>query len=340
MTKSNASFTEADHLGAGRSDRDKTGSRPLRVPGPPPLILLAGPTGVGKTELALELARRIPVEVVNADSMQIYRFMDIGTAKPTAAERRRVPHHLFDIVEPDETFDAARYQAMACPVVDALRSLGVVPLVVGGTGLYMKVLLRGLCAGAPGDPQVKKDLRGQLARHGLAPLYARLQRIDPGAAAKIHPHDRQRILRALEVYQVTSQPLSTWQQQHRFQQIRYPSLNIFLYRDRQDLYRRIDRRVRQMMDRGLLDEVKRLLDAGYSPDLKSMQSLGYRHLASYLAGAGGSLDDTVKVIQRDTRRYAKRQLTWFRSDPTFQWFHADERDHVLRRVTETLAGAR
>lgn len=293
----------------------------------PPVILLAGPTGVGKTNLSLHLASRLGTEIVNADSMQIYRHMDIGTAKPTPEEQSRVPHHLIDIVDPDEPFDAARYLEVARPVVDALHKRGKIPLIVGGTGLYMKVLTRGICNGPGEDLEVRNALHRELEEQGLARLHEELLRADPELGKRIHPHDRQRILRALEVYRATGESLSRLQAQHRFQQTLYPSLKIVLFRDREDLYERINRRVHLMMEQGFLQEVQRLLNRGYGPHLRSMQSLGYKQVAQHLLG-NISLDEAIYEIQRDTRRYAKRQLTWFRGDPEFQWFHAEDEKGV------------
>jgi tRNA dimethylallyltransferase len=308
-----------------------------------PIVLLAGPTAVGKTALALELARRLGTEIVNADSMQVYRYMDIGTAKPTAEEQRLVPHHLLDVVDPDEPFDAARYVAMARPVIDRFHRRGHIPLVVGGTGLYMKALTRGLCPGAPSAPEVRRTLMEEMARRGSAALHEELCRVDPVLGRRLHPNDRQRILRALEVYRATGRPLSHWQEQHRFQVSLYPSIKIALFREREDLYERINRRTWIMMEQGFLDEVRNLLAMGYAPSLKPMQSLGYRHLCDHLSGRR-DLEEAVALIQRDTRRYAKRQMTWFKGDPEFHWFHADDPDPVFRwverRLGETAAGGR
>jgi tRNA dimethylallyltransferase len=284
-----------------------------------PIILLAGPTAVGKTALSLELAHCLNTEIVNADSMQIYRYMDIGTAKPTPEERALAPHHLLDIVDPDEPFDAARYLDLAKPVVDALHAKGKIPLVVGGTGLYMKILTRGICPAAPGDPAVREQLQAEEERRGLAAMHAELVNSDPRLGARIHPNDRQRILRALEVFRITGIPLSQWQEQHRFEQTVYPGIKVFLYRDRRELYQRIDERVLQMMDVGFLEEVQGLMAKGYGPELKPMQSLGYKQIVRHLLGKCTHVE-AVQEIQRETRRYAKRQMTWFRGDPDFRWF--------------------
>ena len=242
--------------------------------------------------------------------------MDIGTAKPGAAQRARVPHHLLDVADPDEPFDAAQYLQQARPVIEALHGSGKMPLVVGGTGLYMKVLTRGICPVPPGDPAVKRQLLQELESAGPARLHEELLKIDPESARRIHSNDRQRIVRALEVFRVTGKPLSHWQAGHGFREPLYRTLKLFLFRPREELYRRIDARVETMMAEGFLDEVRGLLARGYSPRLKPMQALGYRQLIRHLQGAC-SLPEAIHDIQRDTRRYAKRQITWFRADPEF-----------------------
>lgn len=305
----------------------------------PPLILIAGPTAVGKTALSLDLAERLRTEIINADSMQVYRYMDIGTAKPSAEERARIRHHLLDVVDPDEHYDAAIFADQARPIIDDLHRQGKIPLVVGGTGLYMKALTRGLCAGPSADPEVRKTLAQELENHGLPYLYAELLRVDPRGAARIHPNDRQRILRALEVFRTTGVPLSHWQARHGFQTCVYRTLKIALIRERTDLYARIDRRVLEMMDHGLLDEVQWLLSQGYSCSLKSMQSLGYRHMCLYLSGAV-PLHEAVRLMQRDTRRYAKRQITWFQGDPEFRWFPAQDGGKIIQEILRALEDAR
>jgi tRNA dimethylallyltransferase len=247
-----------------------------------------------------------------------------------------VPHHLLDLVLPDEPFDAGTYLKQAQAVVAALHGRGKVPLVVGGTGLYLKVLSHGICAVAPGDAAVRERLQNELQARGLPHLYRELQSVDPVLAERMQPRDRQRILRALEVYAVTGKPLSAWQAGHGFRQSQYRTIKVFVTRSREDLYDRIDQRVRAMMAQGLLDEVKCLMDRGYGPDLKAMQSLGYRQLTAHLGGEC-SLDEAVQLIQRDTRRYAKRQLTWFRADPQYLWLPADDEERVVRHLDECLS---
>jgi len=313
-------------------------SKEVELGGVTPLVLLAGPTAVGKTSLSIELCARIPAEIINADSMQVYRRMEIGTAKPTNEQRRIVPHHLIDVVDPDEPFDAARYLYFAGPVIEAIRRRGKLPLVVGGTGLYMKVLTLGLCPSPPSDPEVKRRLIADGKSKGLGQLYCDLLRIDPESAARIHPNDRQRIIRALEVYYLGAVPLSTLQKGHGFKEQLLPTIKIFVNREREVLYGRINRRVDRMLESGLKDEVQGLLAMGYPAELKSMQSLGYRQMAAHIAGAI-SIDEAASQIKRDTRHYAKRQTTWFRGDREFRSFDPDDIEGIydyIRRAIEEL----
>ncbi len=279
----------------------------------------------------MELCARLGAEIINADSMQVYRRMDIGTAKPSPRDRDLVAHHLLDVADPDEPFDAARYMELARPVVHSVRQRGKAALVVGGTGLYMKVLTRGICQVPPSDPGIKDELFLDEQKRGLAQLFSELSLADPEAASRIHPHDRQRILRALEVYRITGIPLTTYQQKHGFADAGLSAIKIFIHRERQELYERINRRVDEMFSEGLEEEVRGLISMGYGPELKSMQSLGYKQMAQYVAGEL-SLEDAVYLIKRDTRRYAKRQMTWFRSDPEFGWFGADDISGIISRI--------
>jgi tRNA dimethylallyltransferase len=300
------------------------------------VIVLSGPTGVGKTDSAIRLAERLGAEIINADSMQVYRYMDIGTAKPTQEQRARVPHHLLDVVLPSEAFDAGLYLYHVQPVIRGLQEAMKTPLVVGGTGLYLKALTHGICEAAPADARVRQELLEELQELGLTRLFADLRRVDPDLAGRVQPRDRQRILRGLEVFRVTGRPLSSWQEQHGFQTKLFRTIKIFLNRPREQLYQRINKRVEAMMGQGFLEEVRSLLERGYGPELKSMQSLGYRHLAAHLANRV-SLDEAVSIIQRDTRHYAKRQLTWFRADPEYVWLPADQPEELDRLVDQALA---
>jgi tRNA dimethylallyltransferase len=310
-------------------------SREAEHTGAVPLIVLAGPTAAGKTSLSIELAARISAEIVNADSMQVYRFMEIGTAKPTLDERRIVAHHLIDVADPDEPFDAARYIDTAVPLIENIKARGKVPLVVGGTGLYIRVLTQGLCKGPPSNPEVKRRLLADEQSKGLGELYLDLLRVDPGSAEKIHRNDRQRIIRALEVFYSGGVPLSIIQKGHGFRDRIFPSVKVFMNRDREALFERIDKRVDRMLEEGLKGEVEGLLAMGYSAELKSMQSIGYKQMAAHLAGAM-SLQDAVLQIKRETRHYAKRQITWFRGDREFTSFDADDIEGIVEHVGKQL----
>jgi len=301
----------------------------------PSIIVVCGPTGIGKTATAIAIAEAEQGEIVGADSMQIYRHMDIGTAKPTVAERARAVHHLVDMVDPRESFDAARFAQMAGEVIADLAARDILPVVAGGTGLYIKVLTRGLFQSAAGDPSIKARLKEEEAEKGLAKLYRELERVDPETAARIHGNDRYRVLRALEVYRVSGRTMAQLQADHGFADQKYRCLKIGLTMDREKLYQRINRRVDIMLDAGLEAEVRCLLDMGYTPELKAMQSIGYRHMTAYLEGAV-SWEDMVSTLKRDTRRYAKRQFTWFRADPEIKWFEREDTAKILKRVRDFL----
>jgi tRNA dimethylallyltransferase len=300
------------------------------------IIIICGPTGVGKTGFAIGLAQKIRAEIVGADSMQIYRGMDIGTAKPTAAEQAAVVHHMVDIVDPGQDFDAAEYGRMAEKCVVALLSKGTTPLVVGGTGLYLKALIYGLAEAAASDSQVHDRLAAELARSGPRFMHQRLAQVDPPSARRIHPNDTFRILRALEVYHLTGRPLTAHQTDHGFARARFDALRIGLTLPRPELYTRIDRRVDAMIEEGLEAEVRALLAKGIDPRKKSMQSLGYRHMTDYLQGRL-EWDDAVRTLKRDHRRYAKRQMTWFGADSLVRWLRPDQFPEALALVESFLS---
>jgi len=285
---------------------------------PPRVAVLLGPTAVGKTAVALKLARHFNAEIVNADSLQVYRELNIGTAKPTVDERALVPHHLVDVVDPPAAYDAARYCREGRAALADLHRRGVPPLIVGGTGLYIKALLYGLFdqGSAPGG--IRHRLRQELTALGLEPLYQRLRYLDPAVADRLSPQDTYRILRALEVIEATGRPVSALQAAHRFKHCPYQVLKIGLTLPREELYRRIEKRVDAMLAAGWLEEARGLLSR-YPADLKPLKALGYRHLIAFLKGRW-AWEETVTLIKRDTRRYAKRQLTWFRADPDIKWF--------------------
>lgn len=301
----------------------------------PKLIIICGPTGIGKTALSLALAQRFNGRIIGADSMQIYKFMDIGTAKPSLEERRQVPHYMIDIVDPNESYDAARYARESREAISDIYSHGKLPFVVGGTGFYIRALLHGLCEAAPGDPVVRQKLRQEAQISGSKELYDRLLACDPEAASRIHPNDVYRIIRALEIYEIAGIPMSEYQRLHGFKAQPFDALKIGLNIERDALYERIDRRVDQMISNGLLDEVKMLLQMGYTGALKSMQSIGYQHMVNFLDGSMG-WDETVAALKRDTRRYAKRQFTWFKKDREINWKLPDEQEGIVSIVEAFL----
>jgi tRNA dimethylallyltransferase len=285
----------------------------------PRVIVVVGATAVGKTETVLRLATDLGAEIVNADSMQVYRYMDIGTAKPSAGDRALVPHHLVDMVDPDEDFDAFRYADLGRSVMREVWGRGRAVVVAGGTGLYVKALVHGLFPGAPKNIEIRDRLWAEAAAEGAVHLYRRLAAVDPSTARQVHCRDLVRIVRALEVWESSGRPISAWRKEHGFRQAPFRTLKIGLSVSRAQLYSRIDERVERMMAQGFLEEVNWLLDRGYGPELKSMQAIGYRHLVGYVAGRT-SLGEAVTTMKRDTRRYAKRQITWFGRDPEICWF--------------------
>lgn len=301
----------------------------------PPVIVLLGPTAVGKTELSLGLCERFHGEVVGADSRQIYRGMDIGTAKPTAAELARVPHHLIDICEPDEPFSLADYQQRAYAIIDAIHARGHVPFVVGGTALYIRAIVEGLrIPEAPPNPQLRAELETFLAEQGREALFQRLQALDPATAAVIDGQNPRRVLRALEIFLTTGQSKVALEgaapPPYRF-------LQIGLDRPRALLYERIDRRVDEMMAQGLIAETERLLAAGYRPPLPAITSLGYREIIAYLE-AGLPLPQAIEKIKTETHRYVRHQSTWFRKMTNIEWFtwDAGETATTTARTTERI----
>ena len=285
---------------------------------PPAVVVVVGPTASGKSELAVRLAERFAGEVVNADSMQVYRGMDIGTAKPSAELLQCVPHHLLGIVAPDVNFTAADFQQEARRVIGEIHARGRMPVVVGGTGLYIRALLHGLSQSPGEDKTFRAELTGIADREGNEVLLERLRSVDPETAARLHVNDRLRIIRALEVYQQSGRPFSAYQDSHGFAEAWCSSLKIGIDVPREELYRRINRRVEQMLADGLVDEVRGLLAAGYHPGLKALRSIGYKEICAYLSGAL-TLPEATELIQRDSRHYAKRQLTWFKKEPEINW---------------------
>jgi tRNA dimethylallyltransferase len=297
------------------------------------ILAIVGPTGTGKTALGLALAERFGGEIVNADSRQVYRGLDIGSAKPDAGERARVPHHLFNVVDPDEPFDCATYVRLARAALAGIAGRGRPAILVGGTGLYLKALRHGLFPGPPRDARLRAGLEaGERAAPGA--LYARLREIDPVAADRLHPNDVVRLVRAMEVYELTGRPISAWQEEHAFRATEVEVRMIGLDMERRALYDRIDRRSAAMVEAGLVDEVRELRRA-YGKDAPALQSIGYREIGAFLDG-GLDLSQAVVDMARATRHLAKRQLTWFRADPTIAWL--DAKDSTPDDVAAAIGG--
>jgi len=281
------------------------------------IVAIVGPTGTGKTALALDVAQIVGAEIVNLDSRQVYRGLDIGSAKPTLAEQQLVPHHLFDVVEPDEVFDCARYRGLARRSISDIEHRGSHVLLVGGTGLYLKVLRHGLFDGPKRDATVRAALN---AREDAWPgsLHRRLQQVDPSLADRLHPNDRARLIRALEVFELTAKPMSEWQRDHGFRETELSIRVVALTMDRRVLYERLDTRCGEMIEAGLIDEVRGLREQGYGSELLPLGSIGYREIGAYLDGRC-TLEVALQDMARATRRLAKRQLTWFRGVADIEW---------------------
>ena len=303
-----------------------------------PLIIIAGPTAVGKTALSVALAKRIGGEIVSADSMQVYRGMDIGTAKVTKEETCGVPHHLFDVLDPKDPFNVMTFRSMVKDAVRGIASRGNVPVLVGGTGFYIQSVLYDVqFEEDASSEELRKELEQEAAVLGAEKMHERLRALDPDAAEAIHPNNIKRVIRALEYCLSTGRKISVHNREQRERTSPYSFLFYVLTMDRAALYQRIDLRVDQMMEQGLLAEVKRLRDEGVTSDMVSMQGLGYRQIFDYLEGIA-TLDEAVERIKRETRHFAKRQLTWFRREPDARWINVSEfggdRKKILELMTE------
>lgn len=291
------------------------------------VLVIVGPTGVGKTQVSLELADILNGEIVSLDSRQVYKYMDIGTAKPTKEEMKKVAHHLIDIVYPDEKFTAADYGKRAREVIKEIIKREKQPIVVGGSGLYLKALIKGFFQGPKGDEKLRERLKEEESKFGPDYLFERLKEVDPKAALRIHPHDSVRIIRALEVHELTGKPITLLQEQGSYEPFEMEFAKIGLTLERKKLYERIDRRVEKMMREGFLDEVKGLKEKGYPTGLKAFRTVGYQELFSYLEGKI-DFPQAVETIKLNTRRYAKRQVTWFRKDKEIKWLDAEKEDLI------------
>jgi len=285
-------------------------------------LIIVGPTAVGKTELSLCLAERLNGEIVSADSRQVYKYLDIGTAKPTPEEQARIPHHFIDIKRPDQYYSAGEYGSEARHCIDDIFRRGKIPLIVGGSGFYIQALVDGLFAPKISDPQVKEKWRTEISEKGIDAVFEKLRAVDPQTAAVLHPNDVQRVVRALEVWELSGRPISSFRK-GKEKSADFQTLFIGLNREREELYQRIEKRVDAMLAAGLVEEVKSLEQMGFGPRLNALRTVGYQEVFEHLRGEL-SFEEMVGKIKMNTRRYAKRQLTWFRKDDRIRWFTLDD----------------
>lgn len=303
------------------------------------IICIAGPTASGKTALAVELAKELNGEVVSCDSMQVYKRMDIGTAKPTAEEMQGIPHHMLDVAQAWEDFSVSRYCNQAAPIVDDIIAQGKTAIIAGGTGLYMDSLIRGNSFAPFPSTGVREALEARAEAEGIQPLLEELAQVDPESTGRLHPSDRKRIIRALEVYRETGITITEYNRRTREVPPKYRPVWLGLdFSDRAALYRRIDRRVERMLEAGLLDEIRSLLESGIPETCTAMQAIGYKEFLPVLRGERGLCDAAAEVCQ-SSRRYAKRQLTWFRRNPNMHWIAREEDgapDEIIRQARQIL----
>ena len=297
---------------------------------------MVGPTATGKSALAVELALHLGGEIINADALQVYRGLDIGTAKPSLEERKGVRHHLIDILDPNQSFSAGAFVRAARAAIERVRSRGSTPIVVGGSGLYLRALFRGLSPLPPANGPVREALRAELSREGTESLHKRLAEVDPATAERLEEGDTQRVLRALEVWESSGRTLSEWIGERPFDTEILPSLQLGLTLPRTVLYHRISERVREMIARGWLEELETLFESGYEPSAPAFQAIGYRQLAECLAG-NRTVEWAVAEIIQATRRYAKRQQTWFKREPGIAWFDAEDPKATTASVVRFLS---
>ncbi len=302
---------------------------------PKPLIAILGPTASGKTAFGLRLGQQLGGEIINADALQVYRGLDIGTAKPTAEEQAALPHHLIDILDPDEAYSAGEFVRRARPLVNEIQGRGFVPILVGGSGLYLRALLEGLSPIPPTDPQTRKKLEERCRTEGLETLYRELCEVDSQTAKRLAPRDRQRILRALEVAAASGRPLSSWIRQKPLGTKPLKAVKLGLTLPRSILYDRVSRRVAEMVRQGWVEEVATLLDHGLDPNVPAFQAIGYRQIVRHIQESW-SLQAAVEDTIQATRRYAKRQMTWFRKETEVRWISASDVEQNLSSLLEKL----
>ena len=302
------------------------------------LICLLGPTASGKTDIAIQLVQRLNGEIVSVDSRQIYRQMDIGTAKPTPVEQQAAQHHLINCVDITQPFSVADYQSLADTAIAEIQNRGKQVLLVGGAGLYFRSIVDGLFEGPAAAPSFRKRLEQEAAKHGVDTLHNRLRACDPASAERIHPNNLTRVIRALEVYELTGTPMSEQQQQWQHGSQRYPFIAFGLTMPREILYRRIEQRIDIMLANGLMAEVESLLAEGYSRDTFALQSFGYKELIAYLDGKC-TYTEAIEQLKQNTRRFAKRQLTWFRKDNRIRWIDRESTPDVIGYIMAELEPA-
>jgi len=300
----------------------------------PKLFVVLGPTAVGKSAVGIDIAKRLGGEIINADSLQVYKYLNIGTAKPSSKELHEVSHHLINIINPDEDFNAGMFRSRAASTIKDLYQNNKNIILVGGTYLYVKILLSGLIEGLPANMEIRENIKKLRAIFGLPYVYDRLLLLDPEAASRIHPNDYVRAERALEVNYLTAQKMSELQAVHSFQDQDYEYFKVGISLDREILKERIDKRVDIMIEEGLVEEVKQLREMGYKKNLKPMKSIGYKEINQFLDGEI-DIDEAVELIKRDTKRFAKRQMTWLRKDNEINWFEKDKDfDQIIDKARE------
>lgn len=308
-----------------------------------PLLIIVGPTATGKTKLSIELAKYYDGEIISSDSMQIYKKMNIGTAKITNEEKLDIPHYMLDIVEPNEEFSVAEYEKMVKPIIKDINKRGKLPIIVGGTGLYINSIIYTMnFSECINNPDYRNKMKELSKKYGNEFLHAKLKQIDPETARKLHPNDVKRIIRALEVYEFTGKPISYYQKESgkKLNKDYNPYMIGLNYRDRNILYKKIDNRIDQMIENNLIEEVVNLLKIGYNKSDTSMQALGYKEIVEYLEGKT-TLEEAIEKLKKGTRRYAKRQITWFKSYDFIKWFYVDDFHdfkELKKKIIEYLAG--
>lgn len=303
-----------------------------------PLIVLTGPTAVGKTKLSIALAKAVDGEIISADSMQVYKYMDIGSAKIMPEEMQGVPHHLVDVLLPEEEFHVARFQEMAKAAMKEIYGRGRIPILVGGTGFYIQAVVKDVdFTETETDSSYRDELELFAKEHGAEALHEKLKEVDPAAAGEIHANNVKRTIRALEFFHQTGTRISEHNQEQKEKETPYRTSYFVLNDERSRLYERIDKRVDQMLEAGLLDEVKMLKERGYTKDMVSMQGLGYKEILDYLDG-NCTLEEAVYILKRDTRHFAKRQLTWFRREKSVIWVNKNEFDYDDDKILEYMLG--